>query len=152
MLTGCSSDDDDDAGEVESTAPVVQLGGPGETNRVLTDDEVDDLESPGYTDADVAFVHGMIAHHEQALAMTALVAGPRRARRPRPARRADRQSASATRSPRWRRGSTERGEAVPRGRAHIAHAELMPGMLTAEEFAQLEGASGASSTACSCSP
>ena len=97
----------------ESTAPVVQLGGPGETNRVLTADEIDELEAPGYTDADVAFVHGMIAHHEQALAMTALVEDAGRPRRPSPVRRARSTSASTTRSPSWRRGSPNEARTWP---------------------------------------
>lgn len=54
-----------------STAPVVQLGAPGQPNRTL---------SPGaampstmaHTAADVAFMKAMVAHHEQALMMTAL--------------------------------------------------------------------------------
>ena len=61
-------------GRCEATAPVVQLGAPGETNRELAPEEVAELETPGYTDADVAFVQDMIHHHQQALTMTALVA------------------------------------------------------------------------------
>ena len=52
-------------------APVVQLGGPGQPNRTL---------SPGstppsgvtHTAADAAFMRAMVAHHQQALRMTAL--------------------------------------------------------------------------------
>ena len=68
----CSSDDDDSSA---GTAPVVQLGAPGETNRVLSPEEVAEIEGPVHTAADVAFVQGMIHHHHQALAMTALVGG-----------------------------------------------------------------------------
>jgi uncharacterized protein (DUF305 family) len=139
-LIGCSSDDD--AVEVESTAPVVQLGGPGETNRVLTDEETDQLGAPGHTDADVAFVHAMLAHHAQALAMTSLV--PDRAARedlPLFAERIDvSQHDEIAQLEAW---LTERGEKVVlEDGAHLAHGELAPGMLTAEEIAQLQEASG----------
>ena len=109
---------------------------------MLTSDEVDELEAPGHTAADVAFVHGMIAHHEQALAMTALV--PDRAARedlPLFAERIDvSQHDEIAQMEAW---LTERGEEVVlEDGAHLAHGELMPGMLTAEELAQLEEASG----------
>ena len=57
-----------------SEAPVVQLGGPGQPNRELTDDEIAALETPTYGEADVQFVQSMIPHHAQALEMTGLVA------------------------------------------------------------------------------
>jgi uncharacterized protein (DUF305 family) len=137
---GCSSDGDD---ETAGTAPVVQLGGPGETNRVLTSAQIDELEGPGYTDADVAFVHGMLAHHEQALALTALVEA--RAGREDLDLLAERMDVSQhdeiAQMENW---LTDRGEDLtPVDGAHVAHGELMPGMLTAEEFAQLEAARGA---------
>ncbi len=134
LVAGCSPDDDDAA---ESTAPVVQLGGPGETNRVLTSDEIAGLSVPGYTDADVAFVHGMIAHHEQALAMTAMVED--RADRddlPLFAERIDvSQHDEIAQLEAWLEQRGEKGE-------HAGHGELMPGMLTDDELAQLEAASG----------
>jgi uncharacterized protein (DUF305 family) len=138
LAAGCSSDGDD----TEGTAPVVQLGGPGETNRVLTGEETDQLAGPAYTDADVAFVHGMIAHHEQALAMTALVEA--RAERDDLDLLAERMDVSQrdeiVQLETW---LSDRDEdvALDDG-AHVAHDELMPGMLTAEEFAQLEDARG----------
>ncbi len=138
LVASCTSDDD--AQRAEETAPVVQLGGPGETGRVLTSDEIGELDVPAYTDADVAFVHGMIGHHEQALAMTALV-GARAAREdlPRFAERIDvSQRDEIAQLEAW---LTERDELRP-GEPHIEHGELMPGMLTADELAQLEAASG----------
>ncbi len=52
----------------------MQLGGPGETNRVLSEEDLAATPSvPGHTAADVDFVNSMIAHHQQALDMTALV-------------------------------------------------------------------------------
>ncbi len=137
MLAGCSSSD----GEAENTARVVQIGAPGEPNRVLGPDEVAALEAPGYTDADVAFVQGMIHHHQQALEMIALVderAG--RSDLPLLATRMDvSQRDEITQLEAW---LVERGEEVPDDHSHDDPAELMPGMLTAEQLAQLEGASG----------
>jgi uncharacterized protein (DUF305 family) len=140
LVAGCSSDDDDAA---ENTAPVVQLGGPGETNRVLTEEEAGELAGPAYTEADVAFVHGMIAHHEQALAMTALVEA--RAGRDDLDLLAERMDVSQrdeiVQLETWLSDRSE--EATVDDGTHVAHDELMPGMLTIEEFAQLEAAHGA---------
>ena len=61
--------------EASDSAPVVQLGAPGEANTPLSPDEAEDLrdQAPRHTEADVAFVEGMLHHHEQALEMTAMV-------------------------------------------------------------------------------
>ena len=136
VLAACSSDD---AGETSGSAPVVQLGAPGATNRVLTPEEATEVETPGHTDADVAFVQGMIHHHEQALAMTALVGG--RAGRGDLRQLAERMDVSQrdeiAQLSSW---LVARGEDVPA--THDEHGELMPGMLTADELAQLAAASG----------
>lgn len=138
-FAACSSTDAD---ETQGTAPVVQIGAPGETNRQLAADEVTELETPGYTDVDVAFVQGMIHHHQQALTMTALVderAG--RSDLPLLAERMDvSQRDEIAQLETW---LTARGEDVPDEHGeHGDTAELMPGMLTADQLAQLEGASG----------
>jgi uncharacterized protein (DUF305 family) len=135
----CSSNDDKSSG---TSAPVVQLGAPGETNRVLTDDEVGSLDIPAYTEADVAFVTQMIPHHRQALEMTALVeARSDRADLPRMAERIDvSQRDEIEQLERWLR---ERGEDVPTvDDAHADHAGTMPGLMTAGELAQLSSARG----------
>jgi uncharacterized protein (DUF305 family) len=69
LLAGCTSgsDDSDDA------ARVVQLGAPGEAPEELASSDVPSAEAPPYSEADVAFVQGMIHHHAQGLEMTALV-------------------------------------------------------------------------------
>src|SRR5690606_24367863 len=64
-LGGCTGSQDDDP------ARTVQPGAPGEAGRVLTDGPPELAQSS--TAADVEFMHGMIAHHAQALRMTALV-------------------------------------------------------------------------------
>jgi uncharacterized protein (DUF305 family) len=137
LAVGCTGGEDRARG-TEATAPVVQLGGPGETSRVLTSKEIDALDVPRHTDADVAFVHGMIAHHEQALVMTAMV-GERAQRQDLPlfAERIDvSQRDEIAQLEAW---LSARGELQG---AHVEHDELMPGMLSAEELAQLEAASG----------
>ena len=136
--TGCDSGEPDVA--TEATAPVVQLGGPGETNRVLGEEELAATPTvPGHTAADVDFVNAMIAHHQQALDMTALV----------DARAADdglpllaermevSQVAEIDQLKGW---LTARGE-DPEG--FLQHQGMqMPGTLTAEQMAALAAASG----------
>lgn len=108
------------------------------------------------TRADVAFMQGMIAHHGQALEMTRLVPTHTENTQIRLlARRIDvsQQDEMAT----MRRWLQDRGEAVPAANAaHAGHDmagmqhdssamrhEMMPGMLTPQEMAQLAAASGA---------
>lgn len=140
----CSSDADEGAANGDDDpARVLQLGAPGESTRELTEEEFEALESPTHTDADVAFVQNMIPHHAQALTMTAMVAD--RASSPDLPKLAERMDISQRdeidQLVTW---LTERGEAVPD--AHEGHgaegADLMPGMLTDAEFAQLEEARG----------
>ena len=137
LAAGCSSDDDSSS----DTARVVQLGAPGETSRVLSSAEVADLDAPSYTDADVAFVQGMIHHHHQALTMTALVdARTERADLPLLAERMEvSQTDEIALLEAW---LTERGEAMPDDHRHRDPATMMPGMLTEDELARLEAATG----------
>jgi uncharacterized protein (DUF305 family) len=138
VLAGCSSDEDE-----PDVPPVVQLGPPGETGTPLSEDEISELEEAGYTDADVAFVQGMIPHHAQALVMTDLVAD--RAARTDLSLLAERMDVSQRDEialmERW---LEDRGEDVPDASAghHHGDGELMPGMLTDDDLARLEAASG----------
>lgn len=52
---------------------VVVPGAPGEANRTLTQEQAQALQRVSYTEADVAFMQGMIHHHAQALEMTELI-------------------------------------------------------------------------------
>ena len=102
-----------------------------------------------YTEADVAFMQGMIAHHGQALEMTALV--PARSTNQTlhvlSARIEQTQLNEIERMVNWLEA---RGETVPDPAAyrehaaggHEEHSGHMPGMLTPAEMAQLAGASG----------
>lgn len=136
ILAGCTSGADEppvDPGRV------VQLGAPGETGRELTSDEIAELErSTEVTDADIAFVHGMIPHHQQALAMTALV--PDRTTNEDLHKLAERIDVS-------QHDEIAQLESWLRDRRvldsdHGNHDELMPGMLTEIQFGALEAASG----------
>ncbi|SEB28564.1 Uncharacterized conserved protein, DUF305 family [Nocardioides exalbidus] len=75
--TSCTGSEPDGkpsgAEQAEGDAPVVQLGAPGEGNRTLSPEDVEELSTPMHTEADVEFVEMMIPHHEQALEMAALV-------------------------------------------------------------------------------
>src|SRR5688572_19530051 len=139
-LVGCTSDPSDESG---GDAPVVQLGGPSESNRTLSDEEADGITAPAYTDADVAFVQGMIPHHRQALEMTAMVEQRTESRDIRAlAKRMEvGQTDEVGQLEVWLK---DRGEDVPGAHApHGAgHAELMPGMLTDEELEHLRSARG----------
>ncbi len=140
VLAGCTSDPSEESGD---DAPVVQLGGPSESNRTLSDDEAAAITAPAYTDADVAFVQGMIAHHRQALDMTAMVEPRTESRDIRAlAKRMDvGQRDEIGQLEGWLK---DRGQDVPGAHAHhgAGHSEMMPGMLTAEELAHLKSAQG----------
>jgi uncharacterized protein (DUF305 family) len=99
------------------------------------------LEAPPRTEADVAFVQATIPHHAQALEMTELVAArTSRADIPLLAERIEiSQEDEIAQLERW---LTDRGERVPESHSHHGTMELMPGMLTDEQLAQLENASG----------
>ena len=140
MLSGCTSDADQVATDPGRT---VQLGGPGEDGRELTQDEIAGLGQPEYTDSDVAFVQGMIMHHEQALLMTSLV-DERTARDdlPRLALRLDvSQHDEIAQLTAWLEA---RGEQVPLSGAQHHHGhDQMPGILTDQQLTELAASSGA---------
>ena len=102
-----------------------------------------DSGRPAYTQADVQFMQGMILHHAQALVMAGWA--PTRAQRSAIKVLAERIDVSQRDEiafmERWLR---ERRQTVPE--THAAHGmsgHVMPGMLTAEQLAQLEKARGA---------
>lgn len=88
-------------------------------------------------------MQGMISHHAQALAMTALL--PSRTAREEMrlmARRIELSQADEIAA--MRRWLEVHGETVPDVQTHHAHdSALMPGMLTSEEMGRLEAATGA---------
>lgn len=139
LASGCTGDGADEP-------RVVQPGAPGEPSRELTAQELDelDVQPPAHNEADVAFMQGMLVHHAQALDMTALV--PDRAAREDLPLFAERMEISQRDEmdliTSWLEARDETVPDLDDEHAHHGHAELMPGMLTDEELAQLEAASG----------
>jgi uncharacterized protein (DUF305 family) len=132
------------AGAAQDPPRTVQPGAPGDATKVLDSDDLATMERPTYSEADVRFMHGMIPHHAQALEMVALIG--------------DRTDSEAIRrlGQRIQISQTDeialmehwlqqRGEATGRQHGPGAHdgMTLMPGMLTAEQMAQLDAARGA---------
>lgn len=129
-LTACKS----------APAPtVVQPGAPGEPSRVVSPEA---RPGPGFTDADVKFMQGMIGHHEQALEMTELLSN--RTTRDDMKMLARRITVSQQDEIRTMRGWLEaHHQDVPAPHAmHMHGAMLMPGMLSEEEMARLSAAAG----------
>lgn len=122
---------------------LVQPGSPGQATRSVT--SVPSGNAPlVHTDADVRFMQGMIAHHSQALVMTAMV--PDRE----PSEGLDllsqrieaSQAAEIRLMQNWLR---ERDEDVPDpavGHDHHGGSMMMPGMLTNDQLDEMRAATG----------
>ncbi len=132
----------------EGSAPrLIRPGAPGEPSRVLDSDEAALSAPPEVTRADARFMQGMIAHHAQALTMSQLV--PDRAGGDAVRLLAERIGRSQGDEIRlMERWLAARGEKIPdpdlgyRLRSMGGRGELMPGMLTAAELAELDQATG----------
>ncbi|WP_237132250.1 DUF305 domain-containing protein [Pseudohongiella sp. O18] len=128
--------------------PIIQPGAPGQDSRELTAAEATNLATMEYVEADVRFMQGMIAHHQQAIEMSALV--PDRAQRDSIMQLAERialsQDDEIALMQDWleERGEPtelpDGGHGMHHGRNHTG---LMPGMITEEEMDRLEAAEGA---------
>ncbi|HEY8549287.1 MAG TPA: DUF305 domain-containing protein [Vicinamibacterales bacterium] len=124
------------------TAPhIVQPGAPGAASRVISTTEATDLSGVAFTEADVRFMQGMLAHHAQAVEMTTLLASRTQDEAMRMLGERIRQSQEDEMAM-MRDWLTRRGQPVPDADAHHGHGTLMPGMLTPEEMARLAAASG----------
>lgn len=128
----------------------VQPGAPGQPTRILSEEELARDVSPRHTAADVAFMQGMIAHHAQALEMTALLPGRTEDRElGQLALRIEISQRDEIRLMQdWLR---QRGESVPEigatehmhhGGEHGGNHAHMPGMLSAEQMERLKASSG----------
>jgi uncharacterized protein (DUF305 family) len=136
------------SGEGSAAAPassgprIVQPGAPGEQTRDVGAAPLDRIEGAAHTEADVAFMQGMIHHHAQALRMTALV--PERTANPRFHQMARRieisQNDEIAMMRTWLR---DRGLELPDVDAHAGMLMSMPGMLTDEQMRTLRDARGA---------
>ena len=149
LLSGCSSSDTERA--LDPDVVHLQAGAPGQPNVVLTAAPEEELQlgSP-FSEADVAFMRDMQVHHQQALAMTAMV--EERTEREDLRLFVQRMDISQTGElEQLERLLAEHEQAVERtGEQHSAHSghtgdgdhSDMPGMLTDAELAALEAATG----------
>jgi uncharacterized protein (DUF305 family) len=122
----------------EQTGNVVQPGAPGEPSTTLSAQELEAIETPEATAADIAFMQDMIHHHAQALRMARYV--PERAQGPDIPLFTERlrvsQEDEIAMMARWLEAQGEEAFDV-----HDAD-ELMPGMLSEPELERMEAASG----------
>ncbi len=137
------------AAESYAQVPIVQPGAPGQSSRQITAEEASDLAGMRYSDADVKFMQDMIAHHAQAVEMSALLED--RTRSNEMEQLGQRISLSQEDEISFMQGwLRERGQPttssmsdhVMRGGSHGSHNDMMPGMITDEEMAELAGAEG----------
>jgi uncharacterized protein (DUF305 family) len=145
LAVGCGGGGSKDGGAQrdESEATVVQPGAPGEESREISADEaVAAATAIKHTEADVAFMRGMIHHHAQALVMTNMVRSRSDTRAiPLFARRI--QLSQETEIERMEEWLTERGEQPPTDEEHLRdHGGMMPGMLSEAELSRLAAAQG----------
>ncbi len=120
---------------------IIQPGAPGQANRTISREAATDLSRVQATPADIKFMQGMIGHHAQAIEMTALI-NERTARddmKMLGQRIAVSQADEMDMMKAWLRA---RGQEIPSEHAHHTHEGFMPGMLTAEQMAELAAAKG----------
>lgn len=120
---------------------IVQPGPIGAEPRTLSEEEATQLARNGYSPADVAFMQGMIVHHQQAVEMAALV--EERTNTPEIIAVAGRIDASQDDEIEFMRGwLADRSEPVEMaGMGHTDHAGMV-GMATAEQMEALAAARG----------
>ena len=109
---------------------------------MLSSEKVEDLPRPGFTEADVRFMRGMIGHHAQAIEMTDLLRTRTNSEEMRKLglRIEVSQADEIKMMQHWLQA---RGQEVPGPHAmHMHGATLMPGMLTPEEMSRLAEAKG----------
>ena len=122
--------------------PIIQPGAPGQPGQVISADEASNLATIEYTEADIRFLQGMISHHAQAMEMSDLATS--RSAREEVDLLASRinlsQQDEISMMQDW---LEDRGLDVPAVDAHHAEEfELMPGMLSPEQYEELEQSSG----------
>jgi uncharacterized protein (DUF305 family) len=122
---------------------VVQPGAPGQAGRTLTAAELATLVDVPHTEADVAFMQGMIHHHAQALDMVALMPGRTRNQTLRQLglRIEISQRDEIALMGQWLR-ARRAPVPDPGAHAHMGGRVMMPGMLTPEQMERLAAATG----------
>lgn len=148
LATACASapSSPGDAPARDAAAPrVMQPGAPGQSSRDFRQADLEAIEGAGYTDADVAFMQGMIHHHAQALQMSALIEDRTRDRTMRQMGLRVRisQQDEIGMMQNWLR---DRGLSAPDPAAGMPLMDMelmqMPGMLSAEQMNTLRESSG----------
>lgn len=123
-------------------APILQPGAPGEATKTLSAEEATRLANTAFSPADVAFMQGMIVHHQQAVDMAALVDD--RTNNPDIVAAAGRIDASQKDEidfmTGWLRERNQQIGMPAMGHAH--HHEAMKGMATPEQMAELADSNG----------
>ena len=144
-----TSEGDAPAAGADSPMPAIfQPGAPGQETRTVSVEELERAEGPGYTDADVRFMQGMIPHHAQALEMTALVRehATTDAVRQMALRMEISQRDEIALMEDWLRSRGEEvampGMGPMMGMSEGGEAHLMPGMLTPAQMEELRTARG----------
>jgi len=138
------------AGSSSSPAPIIQPGAPGQPNKTLTPATAQAPLRPP-SDADVAFMQGMIMHHSQAVEMVALLKTRTQDKAVREL--GDKIDLSQTSEMAWmKRWLTDRGLPISApmgdmgGMAGMDMGDMdmpaMPGMLTKAQMKALAAASG----------
>lgn len=132
------------AAEAYAQVPIIQPGAPGQSSRQISAEEASDLAGIRFTDADVKFMQDMIAHHAQAVEMSDLLED--RTESEDMQQLGQRISLSQADEMQfmqdWLR---ERGQPITssmadhvmHGGSHGSHTDLMPGMISDEEMAEL---------------
>ena len=120
---------------------ILQPGAPGQDTKTIDTAQATDLSKVGHTPADTRFMQGMIGHHAQAVEMVALIAD-RTASEDLKRLGLRIQVSQEDEMNMMRNWLQVRGEKVPGPHSHHEPGGFMPGMLTAEEMAQLAAAKG----------
>ena len=122
------------------SAPIVHPGAPGAPSQVISPEQAIAVAGVNYAPGDVAFMQGMIVHHQQAVEMAKLVA--KRTNNEAVVATADRIEAGQADEMKFMREWLEtRGEPIKM--AHMDHAgHTMMGMASAADMAELARLSG----------
>ncbi|MFT6094548.1 MAG: hypothetical protein ACJA2Q_002453, partial [Pseudohongiellaceae bacterium] len=123
--------------------PIIQPGAPGQPSRQITAQEASDLAGIQFSDGDVKFMQGMISHHSQALDMSILVDG--RTNRDTMTLMARRISLSQEDEIDMMQDWLKARDLMVPGMdsQHMAEGEMMPGMASLDEMAELATLQGA---------
>jgi uncharacterized protein (DUF305 family) len=137
LLSGCGGDKQGPVAIEEPAVNVVQPGAPGQPTRKVPPGTT--TQQASHTEADVAFMQGMIHHHQQAIVMTDWV--PDRTRSTSIRLMARRMAVSQTDEMALMRNWLEARGIDPADHSH-RHTP-MPGMLNSRQLAKLKAANGA---------